>query len=269
MLIRSLFIVLFCLLITPSVVGQLRHDEKVDTILPIFNKIPKKPWTAAGEIMIMNILINRLDANIRNVYWAKVTPTTWKNNLKIGFQTDWDHFTTNWLGHPVHGSLFFNAARSNGYNYWGSLPFTVGGSLVWEYFGETQYASEIDLFTTTMGGMYVGELTHRLTDLFKRKISNKNKLLKNVAITALNPMGKLNSVLNKNYDGYNNYTPNVDLKYQFMFGSAYSLGKIGDDIKGFKGFVNLSMIYGDIFNHVSKPYNPFDFFILRTWLDFN
>src|SRR5690606_40365982 len=63
---------------------------------------------------------------------------------------DWDdnQFTTNQIDHPFHGSLYFNAFRSNGYNFYQSSLATIAGSYIWETAGETQHPSINDLVNT-------------------------------------------------------------------------------------------------------------------------
>ena len=129
-------VLVFLLLLTTqtSIFGQGEDIALKDTLnLKVKDtpppKIPKRFFPTALENLGTNILINRYDANLRNVHWAKVTPANWKKNLQTGFEADYDHFSTNWLGHPTHGSYFYNFARSNGYNYWQSIPFTSGDPL--------------------------------------------------------------------------------------------------------------------------------------------
>ena len=47
-------------------------------------------------------------------------PRSWWANLQSGFNWDDDVFGVNQVAHPYHGSLYFNAARSSGYDFWGS-----------------------------------------------------------------------------------------------------------------------------------------------------
>lgn len=244
--------------------GQIEIKPLGDTLQL---KAIKRPWAASLEILGTNILVNRIDANIKKVFWAKVTPTTWKANLKAGFQRDYDHFTTNWLGHPTNGSWFYNAARSNGYNYWQSIPFTVGGSLVWEYFGETYNASEIDLFTTSFGGIYLGEMTHRFSEAIRYKV--KNRILKHTFMSLINPMAQLNSLFFKDY--LRPYDPALNplIRTHIAFGGSYPFGHIGENPFGARGYLDVSLVYGELFKDNNKPYKPFDFFVFKTCIHYS
>ena len=72
---------------------------------------------------------------------------TFKENMKTGFVWDDDNWAMNQWGHPLHGGQFFNAARTNGYDFWGSIPFTVTGSMIWELFMEAEPPSINDLIS--------------------------------------------------------------------------------------------------------------------------
>ena len=48
---------------------------------------------------------------------------SWRENLETGWTWDDNSFSTNQIAHPYHGNLYYNAARSNGYSYWQSIPF--------------------------------------------------------------------------------------------------------------------------------------------------
>jgi hypothetical protein len=67
------------------------------------------------------------------------------------------------FAHPFHGSLYFSAARTNGFNYWASVPFAIAGSFLWECCGETHPPSINDWIATSIGGAAIGETTYRLS----------------------------------------------------------------------------------------------------------
>ena len=50
--------------------------------------------------------------------WAYIGFNTVKENMKTGFVWDHDDWAMNQWGHPIHGGQFFNAARTNGYDFW-------------------------------------------------------------------------------------------------------------------------------------------------------
>lgn len=228
--------------------------------------IKKRPWLTAVEVIGTNIIINRFDANVRNVEWAKVTPESCKANLKAGLQTDFDYFTTNWLGHPFHGSLMYNAARCNGYNFWQSIPFTLGGSFMWEYFAETEVPSKADLINTTLGGIYLGELTHRIGDIFMRKI--KKPVLKHTLTAIVNPMSQINSLIVKGSNKPDTaFNPLIN--GQFSVGGSIPFGNDQYNILGKGAYIGLNLTYGDLFTKTQKKYKPFDYFRVNSSLVLN
>src|SRR5438132_1588322 len=52
-----------------------------------------------------------------------------RRNLTAAEVIDRDPFSTNQIGHPYQGSIYFGFARSAGLNYWQSLGYSVAGSL--------------------------------------------------------------------------------------------------------------------------------------------
>jgi len=137
------------------------------------------------------------DQYVANADWAHITLKTLKYNINPG-SWDWDNdgFTTNQFAHPAHGSIFFNAFRSNGYSFWQSVPAAFAGSYVWETAGETQAPSINDFINTSIGGVVLGETLHRFSSRltnnrsrgFKRQVSE-------VLALVMNPTGGLNRLL--------------------------------------------------------------------------
>lgn len=82
---------------------------------------------------------------------------------------DTNRFGTNFIGHPVGGTGYYIAARSNGLGIAEAFGFSVAGSLLWEYFGEvTEIISANDMVVTPFGGMAIGESTTQLGAFFDR-----------------------------------------------------------------------------------------------------
>lgn len=246
-------------------------SQSSDTTLLYLPKFEVRPLIGAAETFSSNILINRVDAWIRDLDWAKVTPGHWFNNLESGFDTDGDSFTTNFFSHPMHGSLFFNSARKNGASFWGAVPYVLVGSWTWEYFGETYPPSEIDWNTTTLGGIYLGEVTHRLSShLLRNDKARGYRVVRNIGATILDPLGQINGLF---YQDVRQSIRNSDFK-KYQIRSQYSVGysrlfKSDFELQANSYLhMNYSLAYGDLFEG-DDEYHPFDFFIIRTWLDIN
>lgn len=119
------------------------------------------------------------------------------NHQKIS-AWDWDdnEFSTNQLDHPYHGQLYFNSFRSNGYNFYESSIATFAGSYIWETAGETQAPSINDLVNTTIGGIILGEMTHRVSrNILARNRSGHNILGNEIVAFLVNPVNGLNRIL--------------------------------------------------------------------------
>ena len=128
-------------------------------------KAKKNYLLPIGEIIVLNIGVWSISRYLNPQPWARISINSIKENFKKMWVWDSDHFETNQFLHPYHGSTYFNFARSNGLSFWESAPYSLGGSLMWELFMETNTPSKNDLITTTMGGIALGEMTYRLSSL--------------------------------------------------------------------------------------------------------
>ena len=122
-------------------------------------------WRASAETVGFNIGLWAFDRYVQKGHYAYINWNTIKANFKHGFEWDNDHLNTNMFAHPYNGSLYFNAGRSNGYNFWQSELFAIGGSAMWEMFMECEYPSTNDIIATPIGGAAIGEVLYRTSDL--------------------------------------------------------------------------------------------------------
>ena len=125
--------------------------------------VEKRYWQAAAEATGINIGVQLFDRYALNSDFAQTTLRTLKRNFTDGMVWDNDFFITNMFAHPYHGNLYFNAARTNGLSFWESAPYALGGSLMWEFLGETEPPAINDVIATSCGGMAIGEMAHRLS----------------------------------------------------------------------------------------------------------
>jgi hypothetical protein len=159
----------FTLFTTPSyaqsvIRSQVTRPQTPDSAdIAYYSK--KNGWLAAAQIIGFNVGIWTFDRLVLNTEYSKISLSSMKENLTHGFVWDNDKMATNMFAHPYHGSLYYNAARSNGFNFWGSAAFTLGGSLLWEFFGENEYPSINDIIATPVGGVILGEVLYRTSDL--------------------------------------------------------------------------------------------------------
>src|SRR5574344_2586416 len=146
-----------------------KYSEKCDSdsIFAYQNPLTmKKRFFKAGvEAFGLNMAVQSFDRFVLNADYAKISLSSIRHNIKNGFVWDNDQFSTNLFAHPYHGGLYFNCARSNGLSFFESVPYSFCGSLMWETTCEREPPAINDLMATTMGGVCIGEVTHRLSDL--------------------------------------------------------------------------------------------------------
>ena len=225
---------------------------------------PKRPWRAALETFGINTGVWAFDRYILQEDFAKINLHTIHQNIKTGFVWDNDQFSTNLFAHPYHGSLYFNTARSNGLNFWESAPYAFGGSLMWEIVAEREPPAMNDLIATTVGGIALGEFTHRMSSLvlddskrgFPRFMSEFIGTLIS-PIRGLNRMitGDMWKVKHKNYK-YHDYEK-IPVNIEISSGNRY----LASDTRLFKGehnpYLEFRTVYGDPSNKENNQ--PYDY----------
>jgi len=158
---------------------------------PLLSVPPQRSLPAVGQSIMLNVVVNRLDAWAFRQEWANSGTNTWGRNLRVGWEWDEDQFGTNLLMHPYHGGLYFNAARANGLSFWEAAPVAFLGSWTWEYFGEKDRPSLNDFFMTSFGGIALGEVFHRLGTTI-RDNGSRHRVVREIAAFPLDPMGWFN-----------------------------------------------------------------------------
>ncbi len=126
---------------------------------------PKRFWAGFGELMLVQFLPHYYNASVRDAVWAPTTVQSIKNNLTYPWQWDDNQFVNNQFSHPYHGSLYFNSARTNGYDFWESFAWPFVGSAMWEIAGESWAPAPNDFLNTSFGGVVLGETLFRLSSL--------------------------------------------------------------------------------------------------------
>lgn len=198
------------------------------------------------------------DQYIVNAGWAHITLKTLKYNISPGsWAWDNDGFTTNQFAHPSHGSIFFNAYRSNGYNFWQSVPAAFAGSYIWETVGETQAPSINDLINTGFGGVVLGETLHRFS---ARLINNHSKGIKKqlsrVLATILDPAGGLNSLMDGKWGKASTNSADYDsTKIYSEFDVGIRSFKVDKKNGIFGWYSHVQIVYGTPFENYKTPFN--------------
>ena len=226
----------------------------------------KRPWLAVTEVVGLNVGVNRFNFYARpDQDFSTVGFNSWTNNIKHDLTWDWNGFTVNHIGHPYQGSLYYNSARSLGMNYWQSGGYALLGSATWEYFGEKHPPSGNDLITTTMGGMFLGEVLHRFSDLiWDGSAFGFERVVREFFGFVVNPLGGFNRFLTGKMSQYER-APGY---FRPVFKGSISLGtgnftQSAISTNTAEGILlDLSLNYGDPFDKRVIKKKPFDIFTL-------
>ncbi len=238
--------------------------------------VQKNFWRTAIEVTGLNALIWSFDRFIREGGTNpgfRIGFNSWAENLTNGMEWDDNSFSTNQFSHPYHGNLYFNAARSNGYSFWESAPFVFAGSLQWEYLGEVHHASMNDWVATSVGGIAIGEVLHRLSLTVRDNTARgSSRNWKELGSFAINPIGGLNRIFDGNWSRV--HANPVD-QYPDNFRSKMDVGfrKTADeelfaanDTTGL--YLEFNFDYGDPFyGDMDGPFDHFNFGLQLNFKD--
>lgn len=248
-----------------AVLGKTMSEKRNVETEQVHNR--KRPWLAAAEVIGINAGVHLFDRYALNEDFAQTTMHSIRNNFKTGFVWDNDVFITNMFAHPYHGNLYFNAARTNGLTFWESAPYALGGSLMWEFFGETEPPAINDVVATTFGGIAIGEMTHRLSQVVLNDQSRGfRRFLREAAGAIINPIQGLHRIVSGDAwrisHDHRPYHDNDRLPIDFSITTG--IRYLADNGALFRGeynpFINMYLCYGspvDGERH-AKPYDFFD-----------
>ena len=223
-------------------------------------------WSGALQVFAINALVHGFDRFILAEDFAKTTMHTWRRNLTNNFVWDNDQFSTNLFAHPYHGNLYFNAARSSGLSFWQSAPYALGGSLMWELFGEVEPPAVNDLVATTVGGICIGETLHRVSDLVLRSDAyGFERFWREALCTVIDPMKGLSRIISGRAWRLDRSRFSTGLQLPAVdFSMSVGLRYLADDGALFRGehnpYVNLYLEYGEplMRGEHNRPYDFFD-----------
>ena len=236
--------------------------------------VKKHYWQAAAEVTGINVGVQLFDRYVAKSEFAQTTLNSIWHNFETGFVWDNDFFITNLFLHPYHGNLYFNAARTNGLTFWESAPYALGGSLMWELFGETEPPAINDIFATSCGGMAIGEMTHRLSlTLLDDRERGFSRFLREAAAAIVNPIQGLHRIISgdawrvrRDHYRYHDYS-RIPIEGSVSLGWRY----LADDGALFRGIhaptVNLTLMYG-IPVDGERHTTPYDFFDIEMNMAF-
>jgi hypothetical protein len=233
--------------------------------------------TLAGNIVPW--AFNELVPSRQELKISQISPRSWGRNVRRGWQWDDNAFQVNFFAHPFQGNIYYNAARSNGYNYWQGLGFATFGSFTWECCGETHLMSLNDWVMTSLGGAAVGEAIYRTTSMILDNTARGNeRIVREVAAGLLNPTrgftrlvtGNANRVYENPADRADRDPEDLELMINsgVRWGNSYREargGEIEDDLP-LHGFIEADLFYGTLAG--LKRQRPFDFFRMGVQVNF-
>lgn len=164
---------------------------------PLPNQSKLRYLRAAANVMIANYLVWQQNW-IGGREYIFPTRAAWSSAFKNGFEWDKDPIQTNFFGHPYHGSFYFTGARAAGLTFWEAVPYALGGSFTWEMFSETERPSMNDIFSTTFGGIILGETLYRISSqLLDESTSGWERLGRELLAAGVAPMRGLDRVITR------------------------------------------------------------------------
>lgn len=244
---------------------------------PDSNQTGRRLFRASSEVFLANFVVWGFDRYIRPAPEGgekgdgfRVGINSWWNNIKNGFEWDDNNFGTNQWGHPYHGALFYTAGRANGFGFWDSVPFAFGGSLGWEYFGETHNPSFNDWINTSVGGVALGEVLHRTsTMILDNEAGGSERAWREVGAAVVDPVRAFNRLWTGQATRRH---PNPRHRYPDVLGLDLVLGLrtagsdwLWDDAVT-RTYLRADLTYGDPFE--TSDTRPFSDFLFSAQINF-
>lgn len=231
----------------------------------------KRFWAGFGEVALLQFIPFSFSAYLKDwsgsteKNWTKISFNSMWHNLSSGWIYDGDNFLTNFFAHPYHGNLFFNAGRTNGYNFWESSAFAMSGSVFWEQFMETWEPAFNDWVLTSLNGINLGEVTYRLSTIVTdNKAKGSERMWLEIAGAIINPVRGFNRLISGET---HKVFPNPEWRMPENFHFTLSAGSRRlDKNNGVdfakegvqEGLFEMEIGYGNSYKHLSTPFSDFN-----------
>ncbi len=158
--------------------------------------VEKNGALAVGEVLLINGIVWMYNEYPRGAEFTQINPRSWYENIKGGWTYDDNHFANNQLAHPFHGSLYYSAARTSGFNFWESAPFAFMGSGFWECCGETHPPAINDWLSTSNVGISIGEAMYRISStVLDNTATGSERTWREIGGFLLNPVRGFNRLV--------------------------------------------------------------------------
>ena len=200
----------------------------------------------------------------RNANFNQISPRSWWANFEEGFTFDDNQFKTNQYIHPWNGGMYYNTGRSNGFGFWESSLFAIGGAFFWECCGETHPMSYNDMISTGIGGIAVGEQMYRMSgQLLDNEDTGTSRVFREIGGFLIAPVRGFNRLLSGRASTAHP-RPSEPLDWRgpratfFVFAGARTIGE-GESISentNTHGYFGLGHSFGSVFENSRRK--PFD-----------
>jgi hypothetical protein len=236
--------------------------------------VRRSPGLAIGELLVDLGIASFQNEYFHDSNFVQTSPSTWWRNLERGFEFDANKFDTNNFYHPWNGALFYSAGRSTGLGFWGSSGTALAGSFLWECCGETLKMSGNDMISTSLGGIAMGEMIHRLGSvILDNRDRGASRVIREASIFPFDIVRGFNRMLFR--DQYRSPNPEEPLDWRpRRLGALVSFGarRVGDEgsLSGegarTSPFLDLWVAYGSVFDNERR--RPYDSFWMQTQINF-
>jgi hypothetical protein len=215
-----------------------------------------------AESIGLNLALGAFNSYVGKSEFAKISFETIKENYEEGWSTDADALLTNMFAHPFHGSIYYNTARSSGYNYWTSWGVAMIGSWQWEFHMENEPPALNDWIMTSMAGSMIGEIFYRMGNLIlDESLNGSARTWNEIGAGIFNPGRLFNRLI---------YGRTARTTSEKLYEKRPFLGELGFGINNVaegtnfeneekNGMFTMDFTYGVLFNK-RGGFKPFDFF---------
>lgn len=168
----------------------------------------------------------------------------WDNVTTFPEWPDGDSFVTNWVTHPVIGSVQYLYYREMGHGFWASALGSLVQSFLWEYTveGPSQPPSLEDLVSTTFVGVPLGVALEESsdwlvsTDFVPAKtlghiLNPMKNFIRDRQLGIYNPLSETFMTISGPIEFASSGKEAIDLSYPFFLEEPLPLGRFGADLE--------------------------------------
>lgn len=227
---------------------------------------PKLFGRGVAELMIVQLIPFTVNRALKGEVWAKISPRTFYDNVQNSWKWDDNAFLNNQFSHPYHGNLYYSAGRTNGYGFWGSVPWAFAGSLMWELGFEAWAPAPNDFLNTSLGGIALGEMLYRASSLtLDNTATGSERVFREIGATLLNPMRGFNRLIggemgrvSQNPEEWRPKFVQAALDVGYRRIGDKGAFDFGSDVSSEGAFVTFRLIHGNLLDEVTnKPFSHF------------